>query len=69
MNKKSFVTTAILSGLLFAGSLFAKMQLDHYGHSIVGIAVMTLGIIILVVPIVVLARLKKSANTATTEEP
>jgi hypothetical protein len=69
MSKKTFVSAGILSGLLFAGSLFAKMQLVHYGHPITGLVVMTLGIIILVVPIVVLPRLKKGTNTAITEEP
>jgi Na+-driven multidrug efflux pump len=68
MSKKVFVTTAILAGLLFVGSLFAKMQLVHYGHPIIGLVVMGLGIIIAVVLNIVLIRTKKDAGRTTTEE-
>jgi len=65
MSKKALVAAAVLSGLLFAGSLFAKMQLVHYGHPILGLAVMTVGIVILVTTIIILPRLKKNTNATT----
>ena len=69
MSKKALVAVAVLSGLLFAGSLFGKIQLVHYGHPILGLAVMTVGIVILVVPIIILPRMKKNTNATTKESP
>ena len=63
MNKKAVIAAAVVSGLGFAGSLFAKMQLVHSGRPTLGFVVLGIGILFLVIPIIVLPRLKRTEKS------